>query len=81
MNNDTIDHLVTGGLAVIAIIGAIVVQLQTGNVPEWLTVIAGAATGFYFRGRTNGQYNKSTMAKLEQLERRLRQGETSDDGS
>ena len=71
LSNDTIDHMVTGGLAVISIVGAIIVQMQTGDVPEWLTVIAGAATGFYFRGRVNGQYNSSLMGKLE--EQRLRQ--------
>ena len=68
LSNDMIDHLVTGGLAVIAIVGAIVIQIQTGDVPEWLTVIAGASTGFYFRGRVNGQYNSSLMGRLQELQ-------------
>lgn len=71
MNTDMVDHLVTGGLALGCIAGAIVIQLHSGETPDWLITIAGAASGFYFRGRVNGQYNRSLMQDLERKRKEI----------
>ncbi len=69
---DLIDHIVTGALALVAIVLAVIVHLQAGETPPWLVLIAGTATGFYFRGRVNGQWNKSRMGEIELLMEDLR---------
>lgn len=69
--NDSLDHLVTALLAVIFSAGLFVIQLHQGSVPEWGVGALGAVLGFYFRGRTNGQYNDSKMSRIETMEARL----------
>lgn len=71
--NDAIDHVVTGALALVAITVGAVIYLQTGQTPSWLVAIASLASGFYFRGRVNGQYNHSKMGQLERMADELRQ--------
>ncbi len=63
--NDTLDHVIAAALAAVIGIGMFILQLQQGSVPDWAIAALGTVLGFYFRGRVNGQYNRSQMSELE----------------